>query len=173
MRSTFLSGMAAGLSLLLACSAASGGELTTHYASIAYAREDDLTRFGAKVADGATEEKGYARICDSIAYLLDTTVEKVETILHLFPEHLQFSIVLEPSADEVRKIYRDRYGGDVRYVAFYAPDKRTIFISVADARRGVLVHELTHAILDQYFVVVPSTVIQEILAEFVELHMNN
>ncbi len=174
MRSTFLPGIVAGLFLLMTCSAASGGQLETHYASVVYGQKDEMMRFDAKVAGGAaTDGKKYGAACEGFSHLLDTTVEKIETVLHLFPEELRFSIVLEPSADDVRRIYRNRYGGEVRYVAFYAPDEKTIFISVADARRGILVHEITHAILDQYFVVAPSTVIQEILAEFVELHMDD
>jgi hypothetical protein len=174
MRLMFLHAIVAGLFLLLWCSSASAGELKTHYASIEYGQQAEMMKFGAKVADGAgTGGKGHAAVCEEFAHLFDNRVEKVETVLHLFPEDLQFSVVLVASADDVQKIYKDRYGGDVHYVAFYAPDKKTIYISVADARPGILVHELTHAILDQYFLIPPSAVVQEILAEFVELHMDN
>jgi hypothetical protein len=174
MRFRCLAGIVAGFTLLMGCSSALAGQLKTRYASIVYTGEAELTTFGAKIADGtAIPWKDHPAVCQCLASALDAMVDRAETVLHLYPEGLHFSIVLEPSAASVQGIYRERYGGDVRYVAFYAPDNKTIYISVTDSRRGILIHELTHAILDQYFVVSPSAAVQEILAEFVELHMDD
>jgi hypothetical protein len=159
------------LFLFVSHSMALAGELKTKYAAVVYGKEQQMLRFSANVA--GTAGAGCASVCDELGHVLDAAVLRVETVLGLVPEDLHFTILLTPSAEEVRKIYSARYGRDTDYVAFYAPEAKTIFISVADARPGILIHEITHAVLDQYFLIPPSAAVQEILAHFVELHIDN
>lgn len=52
--------------------------------------------------------------------------------------------------------------------AFYEPKSRTLYLSVADARIGILAHELTHFVLSESPGGWPSEVFQESLARYLE-----
>ncbi len=57
-------------------------------------------------------------------------------------------------------------------VSFYEPRSRTIFLSLADARLGVLAHEMTHFLLCESSRVWPSETYQESLARYMEDRFN-
>jgi len=61
----------------------------------------------------------------------------------------------------------------VDYIAFYSRRYETIYISVDDAHIGVLAHEISHAIMDHYFGVPPPAKINEVLGQFVEIHLED
>jgi hypothetical protein len=50
---------------------------------------------------------------------------------------------------------------------FYVPDRETIYVDKG-ANKYVLIHEITHAILNQYFLMPVSERIAEVLCGFVE-----
>lgn len=52
--------------------------------------------------------------------------------------------------------------------SFYDPCARTIFLSLMDARLGILAHEMTHFILCESYPVWPSATFQESLAQYME-----
>ncbi len=56
--------------------------------------------------------------------------------------------------------------------AFYEPRSRTIYLSVADARVGMLAHEMTHFILCESSGSWPSEAFQESLARYLEERFN-
>jgi hypothetical protein len=91
----------------------------------------------------------------------------------MFPRELKITIVLLSTDDEVQRIYRDKYGRRVDYIAFYSPRDKTIFISVNDISLGVLAHELAHVIIDRYYGIPTPVNIHEILAQYVESHIRD
>lgn len=56
--------------------------------------------------------------------------------------------------------------------SFYEPQSRTVFLSLADARLGVLAHEMTHFILCESSGAWPSEAYQESLARYLEERFN-
>jgi len=56
--------------------------------------------------------------------------------------------------------------------SFYDPQSRTIYMSLADFRRGILAHEMTHFILCEGHTTWPSATFQESLAQYVERRFN-
>jgi hypothetical protein len=56
--------------------------------------------------------------------------------------------------------------------SYYEPRLRTIFLSLADARLGVLAHEMTHFILCESSPVPPNSEYQENLARYMEDRFN-
>lgn len=165
------------LFLIVTASVSSGFELKTEYATIIYEKEEHLRQFNKKVSLGSLSylmrNKKSFTAADEVKNKLDVIVERVETILDMFPKGLKFTIVLLSSDTDVQKVYRNRYGSRVNFIAFYSPKDKTVFISVDDIKLGVLAHELTHVILDQYFGVSPPVKIHEILARFVETHLKD
>lgn len=165
------------VSLTLWASVSSGAELKTYYATIVYSNERYLGEFNDKVSLGSLSylirNRNSLTAAEEAADKVDAIVERVETILDMFPRGLKFRVVLLPSSKDVQKVYKSKYGMSPDYIAFYSPRDNTVFVSLDDVRVGVLAHELTHVILNHYFGIPPPDKIQEILAQFVETHFGN
>ncbi len=56
--------------------------------------------------------------------------------------------------------------------SFYVYSLNTIYISADNFKANILGHEIAHAIISYYFVVLPSVKIQEVLASYVEYQLN-
>jgi len=166
-----------GLFFIMSVSPSFGYELKTVYATIMYENEKLLRQFNKEVSLGSlsylTRNKTSITADDEIKNKLDAVVERIEAVLDMFPRELKFKVVLLPSDTDVQKIYRNKYGKTVDYIAFYSPRDKTVFFSVDDISLDVLAHELTHVILDYYFGVSPPEKIHEVLAQFVEAHLKD
>lgn len=166
-----------GLFLIILTSVSFGYELETKYATIIYEKEEQLRQFNKKVSLGSLSylmrNKKSITVDDEVKNKLDVIVERVETILDMSPRELKFKIILLSSDTDVQRIYRNKYGSSVDYIAFYSPKEKTVFISADDIRLGVLAHELTHVILNHYFSISPPLKIHEVLARFVEAHLKD
>ncbi|MBU0730144.1 MAG: hypothetical protein KKE17_01685 [Proteobacteria bacterium] len=110
-------------------------------------------------------------ISEEVADKLDVIVEKVEEVLEMFPENLQFKVVLLPTSLDVQNLHREKYGRKVPYIAFYAPRDNTVYISTQDASLAVITHEIAHVVLTHYLEVSPSSKIHEVLAQYAEQHI--
>ena len=53
-------------------------------------------------------------------------------------------------------------------LTFYSHEEKTIYISSSEFDRYKLGHEISHAIINNYFVITPSVKLQEILCGYVE-----
>lgn len=163
------------LLLFLTVSTCFADELKTHYATIIYDQEEQLSKFNKRISvkslSDVTGSTAVLTAGDEVRYKLDLLVEKIERLLHVCPRDLKFDVRLLTSTAEVQQHYRIKYGINSDYIAFYSPQNKTVFISVNDLNKYVLAHELTHVIIGQYFMNPPSAIIQEILAHFVETHI--
>ncbi len=162
--------------LLVIATAGFAEELRTRYANVSYEREKQLLEFNHRISikrlSDLKKSSGLLTVEDEVRYKLDSLVEKIELLLHVCPRELKFDIKLVNTSDDVQEYYKNKYGIKPDYVAFYSRQNKMVFISVNDIRNSVLAHELTHVIVDQYFTNTPSPVIQEILAHFVETHID-
>ncbi len=151
-----------------------GYEIESHYATINYERKEHLTKFSKAIAFGNPSSSAMTertlKTEDEVIRQIDDLTEKVKRLLRLFPGEVKFRIVLLPLRD-VQRIYSARYRMNVEYVAFYALEDKTIFVSVDDITIHVLAHELAHVVIDHSFHVCPSVEVQERLAQFVETHI--
>ena len=57
------------------------------------------------------------------------------------------------------------------HIAFYFHKLKTVYISLETATEGVMAHELAHAIIDHYFIIRPPSKIAEMLAQYVDKHL--
>jgi hypothetical protein len=152
-----------------------GYEIKSHYATINYEKEEYLIKFSEAIAPGSPSYSSSNRRTltaeEVVIQEIDELIEKVKRLLDLFPEEVKFRIVLLPLNDDVRRIYSARYRTHVDYIAFYALEDKTVFISINDVSIRVLAHELAHVVLDHSFYGCPSVDVQENLARFVETHI--
>ncbi len=151
-------------------------ELQTRYATVQYADTtllydfDDELYLGRQLGRMVKQMRSVSRQ-DDIKNKIDLVVEKVETVLDMFPAKIHFTIVLLPSRKDVQRIYREKYNKKVDHIAYYSLREKTIYIAVDDASLRVFSHEVAHVVVDHFFEVRPPYRIHEVLAQYAEEHV--
>lgn len=173
----FVSAILAGLFLTVSVSTADGLELKTRNASVIYEKEDLLRKFNTNVRLGrlsyAARNRTNITVEDEVRNKVDVILERVKAVLAMFPGNLNFIIILFPSDTDVQKVYADKFGKKVDFISFYSPRDKIVYISVDDVRLGVFAHELAHVVIDFYYETPTPVKIHEILAQFVESHLED
>jgi hypothetical protein len=149
-------------------------ELQTKYVTVQYASRQLLSDWHGKIGPGKKGDgddrpmAGSLSVEDGLPATLDSLVERVQTALEMFPAQLHFSIVLLEDAAAVASVHLQKYGKNIDNIAFYSLSADTIYISVEDMHFGVLVHELSHAVIDNYFDFRLPYDVYELMAQFTE-----
>ncbi|MCG8619448.1 MAG: hypothetical protein MI802_24770 [Desulfobacterales bacterium] len=169
--------------LLLVSQPAAAGKwstLKTKYLSVHYQDTADLKTFDRKIkpvkhtggfssfSAGNSQSSGqFGRLSAK----LDTLCEKVQLILDM----------RKPIRVNVR-IYSDKAALDEAYYKIYKKKKslrawylfryNTIYLQAGDVFAGMLAHEIAHAVVDHYLDVRPPRATAEILARYVDAHLN-
>lgn len=172
-----LCGLGLALSLLLA-SPVAANEMETRYAKVVYAEEGLLRTFNDEVVLGGGlfslgRRPQQVTVQDELRNKLNNIVEKVMAVLEMYPKNLRFTLVLLPDAREVQRVYRENFGKEVNYIAFYSPKHKTMYLSIRDIELRVIAHEIGHVVVDHYFDVPPPVKIHEVLAQFAETHISD
>ncbi len=153
-------------------------EAKSRYATLQYSSQELLTEFNDEIKLGRNlsaflRKTNIVTVEDEVLAKIDTIIEKAETILEMFPDQLHMKIVLLKEASDVARVFKEKYGKNVNYVAFYSLSEDTIYISVDDVTLAVLAHEIGHAIIDHYFKVRPPYNVHELMAQFVEKRIDD
>lgn len=158
--------------------AASCQELKTRYATVQYEDTkllydfDDELYVGRQLGRMLKGMRSMSRQ-DDIKNKIDLVVEKVETVLDMFPAKIHFTLVLLPTRKDVQRVYHQKYGKAVDHIAYYSLSEKTIYIAVDDASLRVFSHEVAHMIVDYFFEVRPPYRIHEVLAQYAEKHVTD
>lgn len=166
--------------LLLAVSSlnsAMGMEFETRYATVIYEDTGALRKFNKKLNMGSLSYllsgKKSETVEDEVRNKIDLIVEKVETVLDMFPDDIRFTIVIHMAQKGVRASHQQIYGVEVDYIAFYSPSEDTVFYSAKNTSLRVVAHEIGHVVAEKYFVVSPPVKIHEVLAQYAEMHITD
>lgn len=129
--------------------------IETKFTSIRYAVDQDLSDFfwritGKRFTPPEDPESAKKRV--------DEIVQKVQSLLGMYPEAFRVDIALETP----------REGGEV---ALYSHKTRRVTAAPARVTDGVLAHEIAHAVICSYFKIPPPSKTQEILAQYVDRHL--
>ncbi len=160
-----------------AITAAQGQDIKTKYSRVIYTDIDDLKEFNSSLRIGPLDyllkhrAKGDDTLSGRVAEKVDIILERVETILEMYPRNFRVDIKIIHNSKEVDKIYRERYSKKVDFISFYFPLERVIYISSEDSSSNILAHELAHAVIDQYYGGITPVKVQEILAQYVDEHL--
>jgi len=114
---------------------------------------------------------GEVTISREICQRLDKLYNRVQDVLDMHPKTPRIKI----------KIFKDRGGLSAEFVkifgkpgdlkSFYVYKRNTIYTSESDIEDSVIIHEMAHAIIDHYFSVIPPEIVGEILAAYVDAHL--
>ena len=99
---------------------------------------------------------------------LDKMYAEVSDILDIHMYKNTINLRIFPDRGPISKILAKNYSGNTSMPSFYDAQSKTIYISFSDLTVNMLGHEVAHAIISRYFVVPPSTKVQEILAGYVD-----
>ena len=89
--------------------------------------------------------------------------------MHLYSFHGTIKICKD--SFQLNNIYNYIFGKNATTRSFYSYDLNSIYTSASNFTRGVIGHEIAHAVISHYFVVQPSVKVQEILATYVEYQL--
>jgi hypothetical protein len=108
-----------------------------------------------------------------LAYKFEQIFRKVEKILDMYPRGIHINVKIYRNAEELPMVGQGISGGINKASSFYIHKQRTIYTTVKDISEAVVSHEIAHSIIDHYFVVLPPRKVQELLANYVETHLED
>lgn len=160
---------------VLPCSAI---ELRSRYAVISYNHVDDLRQFNDELYVGGrlrSQMRQYKAdtVEEELVAKINVITEKAMRVLDMYPKPLNFSIMILPDVDAVAKAFKEIYNVEVDYIAFYSPRLNRVFYSADNGRLRVTCHEIGHVVAENYFKVSPPQRIHEVMAQYVEKHIND
>ncbi len=105
----------------------------------------------------------------TLSELVDIIFDRVQDILGMKKEYPAITIQL-CSQDALKSNWKT-YNKSKVPKAFYVHKSHTIFINTKTATKGILAHEMTHSILDNYLLVKPPRNTSEILCRYVDRNL--
>ena len=153
-------------------------ELRSKYATIIYDNPEDLRRYNKKLYVGGRLRSQVRRyktdtVEQEVVAKINVITEKAMRVLDMYPRPLKYSIKILPGTDEVARAFKRIYNVDVNYIAFYSPRLNRVFYSSNNGRLRVTCHEIGHVVVENYFKVSPPQRIHEVMAQYVEKHIND
>ncbi len=152
-------------------------ELKSRYATITYYDQSHLKRFNNELYMDRLRSLVRSQAADTIeeevVVKINVIVEKAMKVMDMFPENLDFSIVIHPNERDVQREFKEIYDVNVAYIAFYSPHLNRIYYSANNGTLRVVTHEIAHVIVETYFKVPPPQRIHEVLAQYAEKHIND
>jgi hypothetical protein len=106
-----------------------------------------------------------------VAYRLDRLFLRAKELLDMNPRMKKINILILESRDDVIDEYAKITFGRKRVKSFYVKRENTIFASEEDTSDSIIAHEIGHAIVEHYFTTSPPLKIREMLASYVDMHL--
>lgn len=110
---------------------------------------------------------------EKIAYMMDRLLKRAKEILDMWPEKMNLKIKIFKDRDTLNNEYLKIFGTKPDYKSFYIYKYDTIYTSEEDVSDSIIAHEMGHAIVDHYFSKVPPPKISELMAQYVDLHLED
>jgi len=139
--------------------------------TIQYSNDAYLHTFTLRIGGFTYTSRGLDDNPSNVRTRIDEIMERVQATLDMYPSDLHISILLYPDHQSMEKIYRRFTLTGNTPLAFYSNKTKSIYVNVAGITGGVLAHEMAHAVINFYFEVPPPAKMQEILAQYVDLHI--
>lgn len=143
----------------------------TRYAVVTYEDEDFLEDFNDNLEIPRklyvlVKKRKSITLEDEVRNKIDVIVEKVETVLEMFPNKVKFQLFLVEDEDAVKKVNKSKRLAKKSLVGFFNPKTFDIYISVEDVSLKVFAHEIGHMIVETFFEVSPPVITHELMAQF-------
>jgi len=114
---------------------------------------------------------GDITVLDEICLRLDKLFSHVKDLLNMYPNIPKVIIKIFKDRAELNDEYSKIFSKKDDLKAYYVKDYNTIYTSEADIADSIVIHEMAHVIIDHYFDVAPPEKVSEILASYVDAHI--
>ncbi len=147
------------------------------YCTIFYKPTADLKRIERKLKKRRFSlERGLssARLndpADKVAYRMDLLYKRAQEILDMYPPDMNVKIKIFADQEGLNRAYYRIFKQKKRHVSFYVYKHDTIYTCEPNITDSVMAHELGHAIIDHYFLILPPESVKEVLARYVDMHL--
>ena len=108
-----------------------------------------------------------------IVYKLNLIFLKVQEILDMRPKGLHVKVRIYREQDDLDRVYMEIFNSENKFITFYIFKLNTIFSSEEKISANVLAHEIAHAIVDNYFSVIPPPKVAELIAQYADVHLRD
>jgi len=158
---------------------AAAGEIPGKHFTVLYESGVDIASVAEQLNIGSTDAllAGQAPVAglsrqQEFSRMLDTLFIRVCTILDMPLYSFQGTLKLCRDDERLKGVYAELFGRNLAPTRpFYAYALNTIYVSAQNCKSGLLGHEIAHAVMSRYFVVLPSVKIQEVLSGYVEYQL--
>ncbi len=156
--------------------------IKSSYATIFVDKDVDLRSVSRRIDVGFARYDPFERelyydkgISDAerLANKIDTIVRKDKKTLDMHPHGFHVNIRIYEGDQDMWNIYEKIFKERKGYKAFYIHKFRTVYISLSNVSEDVLAHEIGHAIIDNYFGILPPHKIRELLAAYCDVHLKD
>jgi hypothetical protein len=157
--------------------------IEARYSTIYIHPDVDIRRLNRKVRIGFYDIHldDYAPTADDrspeqeFAHKVDLIFKKAQKVLDMYPRRMHVDIKIYKDRSQLDREYADVFGSHdgIERISFYVHKYTTVYTAEDALREGVLAHELGHAIIDHYFLILPPENIKELLAQYVEIHLED
>ncbi len=142
-------------------------KIETEHTIIRYQSPDDLKIFSKKMVYYLPRQS-FKHLTDRLKKKVDALYERVQEILDMRKRMNKVIINISHDEKQLHAAFYKIYRRKCLFLAFYIYKYNTIYVNVENMQEGMLVHELSHAIIDHYFSARPPKATAEILARYVE-----
>ena len=126
---------------------------------------------------GLIAGKESGSITEGLERKIDQIFENAQALLDMHNCKSKIKIMVHADQNEIDQAYSnlasqyDLSSVHTDRIAFYFHKLKTVYISLETATEGVLAHEMAHAIIDHYFIIRPPSKIAEMMAQYVDKHL--
>ena len=143
--------------------------LDTQHTIIYYQCFKDLEEFSKKIHFNESIKK--SGLANSIPNEIDALFKKSQQLLGMHGFVNKIKVKVFKNKQQLDDAYFRIYKKCAHARAWYTHEKLTVFIQLNDLHKGMLAHELAHAIIDHYMIIPPPEETAEILAGYVDIHL--
>lgn len=153
--------------------------LETEHTIVTYQSDEDLVLFHKSVDYGPGEWNKNPLISDisiseikkMLYWKVDAIFRRAQEILDMKKKFKKVNVLIYPDEKSLGQAYTDVYKGQCNLRAWYRYRTNSVYLNVQDVHAGMLAHELAHGIIDHFLLVKPPSNTAEILARYVDAHL--
>ncbi|MBU1342684.1 MAG: hypothetical protein KKE44_11000 [Proteobacteria bacterium] len=132
---------------------------------------DDLNRFNTRINYNPNNDNSDSRLAVTISKKIDALFRKSQDLLEMKGFTNKINVKIFSNRQQLNHAFYALYKKECNARAWYAHEKLTIYIQLDDLYEGMLAHEFAHAIIDHYMIIPPPGKAAEILARYVDTHL--
>ncbi len=145
------------------------------YFSVYYAPQLDTSNLAQQLNVTATDKMlvgSPSGGSTDLADMVDTLFLRASDILDMHLYSFQGKIKICRDYSHLSEVYSNIFNSDFKgMLSFFIYELNTIYVSSESFQRGIIGHEIAHALISHYFVVQPPVKVAEVLAGYVEYQL--